>query len=176
MRYIFTKHTYFKATLGPPCLSLDVIPDELGNDLTTYPLTLYGVAGTQTQKTTSNSIIVFKMHNLHETKRRSKKSDDSDGDDSEDEEDENNPEKQPKLKVAGIKHTEGKLLIPYHRLLQQVLSAKNIILRIIKLIPLIKRPLNSKRVERITERIEYNRKEQTPQEEDEQRQTHRKIG
>ena len=75
--------------MGPPCLSLDVIPDELGNDRTTYPLTLYGVAGTQTQKTTSNSIIVFKMHNLHETKRRSKKSEDSDGDDSEDEEDEN---------------------------------------------------------------------------------------
>ena len=105
--------------MGPPCLSLDVIPDELGNDRTTYPLTLYGVAGTQTQKTTSNSIIVFKMHNLHETKRRSKKNEDSDGDDSEDE-DENNPEKQPKLKVAGIKHTAGKLLIPCHYLLQPV--------------------------------------------------------
>lgn len=99
---------YHQATLGPPCLSLDVIPDELGNDRTSYPLTIYGVAGTQTQKSTSNSIIVFKMHNLHENKRRSKKNEeDSDGSDNEDEEDQNDPEKQPKLKVAGIKHTAG---------------------------------------------------------------------
>merc|ERR1719479_643247 len=96
---------YHQATLGPPCLTLDVIPDELGNDRSGYPLTVYGVAGTQTQKSTSNSIIVFKMHNLHENKRRSKKSEeDSDGEDSE-EEDENDPEKKPKLKVAGIKHS-----------------------------------------------------------------------
>ena len=52
------------------------------------------------------------MHNLHENKRRSKKSEeDSDGEVSEDEEDDNLPEKQPKLKVAGIKHTTGKLVM-----------------------------------------------------------------
>ena len=51
------------------------------------------------------------MHNLHENKRRSKKNEeDSDGSDNEDEEDQNDPEKQPKLKVAGIKHTAGKLV------------------------------------------------------------------
>ena len=96
-----------KATLGPPCLSLDIIPDDLGNDRTSYPLTLFGVAGTQTQKSTANSIIVFKMHNLHETKRKAKKNEDESEDESEDEEEENAPEKQPKLKVAGIKHNAG---------------------------------------------------------------------
>lgn len=98
---------YHQATLGPPCLSLDIIPDDLGNDRTSYPLTLFGVAGTQTQKSTANSIIVFKMHNLHETKRKAKKNEDESEDESEDEEEENAPEKQPKLKVAGIKHNAG---------------------------------------------------------------------
>ena len=99
-----------QATLGPPCLCLDVIPDDLGNDRTSYPLTLFGVAGTQTEKAMANCIIVFKMYNLHETKRKSNKNEDDseEEDDSENEEAGNNdPEKQPKLKVAGIKHTEG---------------------------------------------------------------------
>lgn len=99
---------YHQANLGPPCLSLDIIPDDLGNDRASYPITLYGVAGTQTQKSTTNSIIVFKMHNLHETKRKRKKEDDdSDEDESDEEEDVNDPEKQPRLKVAGIKHSDG---------------------------------------------------------------------
>ena len=69
-----------QANLGPPCLSLDVIPDDLGNDRTNYPLTLYGVAGSQAQKAGANSIIVFKMYNLHATKRKNsdKNNDDSD--------------------------------------------------------------------------------------------------
>merc|ERR1712088_1121418 len=83
---------YHQANLGPPCLSLDIIPDDLGNDRSNYPLTLYGVAGSQTEKSTANSIIVFKMHNLHEIKRKAKK-EESDDDESEDEEDD--PEKQP---------------------------------------------------------------------------------
>ena len=83
---------------------MDIIPDELGNDRTNYPLTLYGVAGSQTEKSTSNSIIVFKMHNLHEIKRKSK-AEDSEDDESDEEEDD--PEKQPKLKVSGIKHNAG---------------------------------------------------------------------
>ena len=44
------------------------------------------------------------MHNLHEIKRKAKK-EESDDDESEDEEDD--PEKQPKLKVSGIKHNAG---------------------------------------------------------------------
>lgn len=102
---------YHQANLGPPCLSLDVIPDDLGNDRTNYPLTLYGVAGSQTQKAGANSIIVFKMYNLHATKRKSSDKNDDDSDDeeteSEDEEEANSPEKQPKLKIAGIKHPTG---------------------------------------------------------------------
>lgn len=95
---------YHQANLGPPCLSLDIIPDELGNDRTNYPLTLYGVAGSQTEKSTANSIIVFKMHNLHEIKRKVKS---EESDDEESDEEDDDPDKKPKLKVSGIKHDAG---------------------------------------------------------------------
>merc|ERR1711936_849724 len=49
---------YHQATLGIPCLSFDVIPDHLGNDRAdSYPMTIYGVAGTQASKMSANSII-----------------------------------------------------------------------------------------------------------------------
>ncbi len=67
-------------------------------------MTLYGVAGTQAAKVTANSIIAFKMFNLHPTEKK----EGEDEEDEEEEEDEENskedPEKQPKLKVASIKH------------------------------------------------------------------------
>merc|ERR1719189_1479151 len=100
---------YHQASLGPPCLSFDVIPDHLGNDRAdSYPMTIYGVAGTQASKMSANSIIVFKMHNLHPIKRKNKeKEDDDDSDEESDEDDEDiaeDPEKEPKLKIAALKH------------------------------------------------------------------------
>merc|ERR1712110_354627 len=42
---------YHQASLGPPCLSFDIIPDHLGNDRAdSFPMTIYGVAGTQATK------------------------------------------------------------------------------------------------------------------------------
>ena len=49
------------------------------------------------------------MHNLHEIKRKAKK-EESDDEESEDEE-EDDPEKQPKLRVSGIKHNSGMKLM-----------------------------------------------------------------
>ena len=97
---------YHQASLGPPCLSFDVIHDDLGNDRTdTYPMTIYGVAGTQASKMISNSVVVFKMHNLHPIKRKIKENEeDSDEDDESEEDEEDDPQKEPKLKVAAIKH------------------------------------------------------------------------
>ena len=95
---------YHQAHLGPPCLSFDLIPEENSSD--EYPLTVYGVAGTQATKASGNSIITFKMFNLHPIKHR--EDDEKDEDDAEEEEvgDDNqlDPEKQPKLKVSSIKH------------------------------------------------------------------------
>ena len=92
---------YHQAHLGPPCLSFDLIPEENSGD--EYPLTVYGVAGTQASKAGGNSIIAFKMFNLHPIKHK----EDEEQEDDEEEEDEDtqvDPEKQPKLKVSSIKH------------------------------------------------------------------------
>ena len=100
---------YHQATLGPPCLSFDIITDDLGWDRPTGPgpVSVYGVAGTQAAKSHANAILTFKMHNLHPIKKRKKTEDDEDTEDDEsddDDDEDEGSEKDPKLKVAGIQH------------------------------------------------------------------------
>ncbi len=90
---------YHQAHLGPPCLSFDVLEDTGGGG-DEYPLSVYGVAGTQAAKAGANGIITFKMFNLHPIRHRGEESDDEDDEPNEEED----PELVPKLKVASIKH------------------------------------------------------------------------
>jgi len=83
---------YHQASVGPPCLSFDIIPQDGKFE---FPLSVTCVAGTQAAKVSANNVIVFRMTNLHPTKPT------NDEDGSGDEED--NDEK-PHLKMAGIKH------------------------------------------------------------------------
>lgn len=87
------------AQSGAPCLSFDIISDDLGNGRESYPLTAYIVAGTQAAKTHVNNLLVMKMSNLHGTEQRSEDSE-SESSDSEDESD----ERKPVMNVASIKH------------------------------------------------------------------------
>ncbi|XP_050460738.1 glutamate-rich WD repeat-containing protein 1 isoform X1 [Cataglyphis hispanica] len=87
------------AQSGAPCLSFDIIPDDLGNCRESYPLTMYIVAGTQAAKTHVNNLLVMKMSNLHGTRQSSEDSE-SESSDSEDE----NDERRPVMNVAPIKH------------------------------------------------------------------------
>lgn len=87
------------AQSGAPCLSFDIIPDDLGNSRESYPLSMYIVAGTQAAKTHINNLLVMKMSNLHGNKQRSEDSE-SESSDSEDEDDEH----KPVMSVAPIKH------------------------------------------------------------------------
>lgn len=83
------------AQSGAPCLSFDVVLDNLGNDREDYPLSMYLVAGTQAAKAHVNNLLVMKLTNLHELKDDSEdESDDSDGED----------DKTPVMSVAPIKH------------------------------------------------------------------------
>lgn len=52
-----TLHTF---TTAAPCLSFDVIPDNLGTDRK-FPLTAYVVAGTQAQRSHANNVVVMKV-------------------------------------------------------------------------------------------------------------------
>ncbi|XP_076236603.1 WD repeat-containing protein 1 l(2)09851 isoform X2 [Calliopsis andreniformis] len=90
------------AQSGAPCLSFDVILDNLGNNREDYPLTMYLVAGTQAAKTHVNNLLVMKMTNLHNVKDDDSEdeSDDDDDDDDSDSED----SKTPVMSVAPIRH------------------------------------------------------------------------
>lgn len=85
---------------GAPCLSFDVIPDNLGENREQFPLTCYIAAGTQAQRGKSNHVIVMKMSNLNRTSKNSEDSD-SESSDSEDE------DEKPELETAVINHRSG---------------------------------------------------------------------
>ncbi|CAI6340933.1 unnamed protein product [Periconia digitata] len=66
-----------------PCLSCDIIPDNLGSDRKTYPATIYSVAGTQAARgrDKENQLMVMKMSSLSRMERE----DEDEEDDSDDE-------------------------------------------------------------------------------------------
>lgn len=97
--YIMLHH----ANTGSPCLSFDIIKDDLGDDRNTYPLSAYAVAGTQSSRVHTNSVIVMKMSNLHKTQKL-RNDDDDDDDDDEESSDDEEEEKKPTLDCALIKH------------------------------------------------------------------------
>ena len=52
-----------------PCLSFDVLRDNLGDERQRLPATAYIVAGTQADVAKNNEISVYKMSSLHKTQR-----------------------------------------------------------------------------------------------------------
>lgn len=48
-----------------PCLSFDVVQDDLGDERRSFPQTIYTVAGTQAAKAKDNNVIVTKVSSLH---------------------------------------------------------------------------------------------------------------
>lgn len=96
-----------QASTGAPCLSFDVIADELGTDRQDYPLTAYMVAGTQAARTHVNNLIVMKMHNLHKTQdgdESGEYEDDGELEDDQDDIQDSNEIKKPQMSCALIKH------------------------------------------------------------------------
>lgn len=52
-----------------PCLSFDVLRDNLGDERQRYPATAYIVAGTQADQAGNNELSVHKMSSLHRTQK-----------------------------------------------------------------------------------------------------------
>jgi len=99
---------YQQCSLGPPCLSFDILHDQVKSD---YPLSVTCVAGTQAAKVTANNIILFRMSNLNCVNPRKE-----DGE-SDEEEEYIIPEKEkPVLKMAGIKHNGCVNRIKYNKI------------------------------------------------------------
>ncbi|KAF8898958.1 glutamate-rich WD repeat containing [Infundibulicybe gibba] len=85
-----------------PCLSFDVLRDNLGDERQRYPATAYLVAGTQADTAKNNEILVYKLSSLHRTQ---KDGDESDSDD--DEEDADNLDEDAILEYRSIPHMSG---------------------------------------------------------------------
>lgn len=68
-----------------PCLSFDIVPDQLGYNRKAYPATVYAVAGTQADsgRAKQNELMVMKLSGLSRMDR-GKDDDDSDDDDDDD--------------------------------------------------------------------------------------------
>ncbi|KAI8904896.1 WD40-repeat-containing domain protein [Powellomyces hirtus] len=65
-----------------PCLSFDILRDNLGTGRKSFPMTTYIVAGSQAELAKDNKLYIMKMSQLHRTKHDD--NDDADDDDDED--------------------------------------------------------------------------------------------
>jgi len=97
--------------IGWSCLSFDIVRDQLGLIRSEFPHTLYGVAGTQAEKASSNYIGIFKLSNIRGKKREPIPASTVDGDtnadsdSSSDEEDEEiNEDTKPILHLKKVAH------------------------------------------------------------------------
>ncbi|UJR15351.1 hypothetical protein I4U23_002300 [Adineta vaga] len=92
---------FHEAQTGDPCLSFDVLPDNLGMDRNQYPHTVFIVCGTQAEKPDRNSVMVVKMSNLAKTLKET--TSDAESDDEDDDEEDAKPE----FESVSLKHFGG---------------------------------------------------------------------
>ncbi|TFK30849.1 glutamate-rich WD repeat containing 1 [Coprinopsis marcescibilis] len=85
-----------------PCLSFDVLRDNLGDERRRFPATAYIVAGTQAAEVNKNEVVVYKMSSLHKTQKDGDDSDVEDEDDDADDLDED-----PIIEFRSIPHVGG---------------------------------------------------------------------
>ncbi|KAK6118234.1 hypothetical protein DH2020_048020 [Rehmannia glutinosa] len=101
--------------IGWPCLSFDILRDSLGLVRTEFPHTVYCVAGTQAEKSSWNSIGIFKLSNISGKRRElvpkiNKDGSDMDSESSdsdEDNEEEGGRSGSPVLQLRKVSHEGG---------------------------------------------------------------------
>lgn len=93
-----------QAQTGAPCLSFDIVPDNLGNDRNEYPMTAYLVAGTQASSAHLNNLLVIKMSNLHQTSKAEDEEESDEDEEDDDDDEEEDEEKKPQMTFSFIKH------------------------------------------------------------------------
>eukprot|EP00929_Paragymnodinium_shiwhaense_P048408 TRINITY_DN24478_c0_g1_i1.p1 TRINITY_DN24478_c0_g1~~TRINITY_DN24478_c0_g1_i1.p1 ORF type:complete len:486 (-),score=142.25 TRINITY_DN24478_c0_g1_i1:293-1750(-) len=92
-----------RAQVEWPCLSFDVMRDDLGASRTAFPMTSYIVSGTQAENAADNKLYVMKWSKLYKTSKDGKDSDDEDDDD-EDSDEDSEDEHEAALDQKGVAH------------------------------------------------------------------------
>lgn len=82
-----TYHMLHSINVQWPCLSFDILEDNLGSERQGYPQTAYIVTGTQAKRAKDNEIMVMKFSSLSKTLVRDDSESESDDDDVDDESD-----------------------------------------------------------------------------------------
>ncbi|QPG77212.1 hypothetical protein FOA43_004619 [Brettanomyces nanus] len=103
-----------------PCLTLDVLPDNLGSERRGYPATMYLVTATQASRPKDNEIIVMKLSSLTKTLEK----DDNEDDDDDDEDDVNNRGPILESEIIPLKSTTNRIRVnPFAQQTGQYLTA-----------------------------------------------------
>ncbi|XP_015912928.1 glutamate-rich WD repeat-containing protein 1 [Parasteatoda tepidariorum] len=91
---------------GSPCLSFDILPDELGdNRADEYPLTMTVVGGTQVDSLHCNHLLIMKLSNMHKNKHKKERNEDEDEEEESDSESDSEEDTKPVLECASVRHT-----------------------------------------------------------------------
>ncbi|KAK0055972.1 glutamate-rich WD repeat-containing protein 1 [Biomphalaria pfeifferi] len=98
--YIMLHH----ATTGDPCLSFEVLKDDLLENREKFPLTSYLLGGTQSETGHFNYLLVMKMANLHKTLKEHYVDDDDEESETDEEDNETGLNMKPQLYQTMIKH------------------------------------------------------------------------
>ncbi|CAM9218438.1 unnamed protein product [Heterosigma akashiwo] len=83
-----------------PCLSFDILKDNLGEGRTRFPMTMMACCGTQADRREKNKITLLKMSDMQKTQVK-------DDDDDEEESDDSDTEDDPTLDHCHIAHPSG---------------------------------------------------------------------
>lgn len=94
-----------------PCLTVDIIPDKLGDERRTYPATVYCATATQALKAKDNEVILLKALLLAKTRE-----DDEDDENQEESDDDNDDDSDPilDLEVIPLRATLNRLRVSPH--------------------------------------------------------------
>ncbi|XP_069038630.1 glutamate-rich WD repeat-containing protein 1 [Lepisosteus oculatus] len=99
---------YHECQTGAPCLSFDVLRDDLGENREQPPLSMLLCAGTQAETAQANRLLVMRMHNLYGTQPERKDEEEEESSEEEEEEEEEEGEsRKPQLELAMVPHYGG---------------------------------------------------------------------
>ncbi|EDK45359.1 ribosome assembly protein RRB1 [Lodderomyces elongisporus NRRL YB-4239] len=94
-----------------PCLTVDIIPDNLGNERRTYPATVYLATATQAEKSKDNELIAMKASSLAKTLVKDDNDDDNDDNDDDDDDDEMDADPILDSETLPLKHTTNRIRV-----------------------------------------------------------------
>ncbi|GME81344.1 unnamed protein product [[Candida] boidinii] len=92
-----------------PCLTLDILPDNLGSERRSYPASIYLATATQASRSKDNELITMKLSSLAKT--LAKDEDDEDDEEDEDEDDDNDHDPILENETIPLKSTTNRLRV-----------------------------------------------------------------